>query len=89
MVGTARDRLESGAGAERQSKGGGRNIHGGNCRDNNVDNGDGYIRIGKGTGEEASLGASGSSGADGAGRKIKAYSFFDNHRYTGRFSVAN
>ena len=50
MVGTARDRLEAGAGAERKSGGGGRNIHGGNCKDNNGDNGDGDIRIGKGNG---------------------------------------
>ena len=64
MVGTDRDRMEAGAGAERQSGGSGRNIHGGNCRDDNSDNGDGDIRIGKGNGEEASLGASGSSGAE-------------------------
>ena len=48
MVGTARDRLEAGAGAERKSGGGGRNIHKHNCRDNNGDDGDGDIRIGSG-----------------------------------------
>ena len=48
MVGTARDRLEAGAGAERTSGGGGRNIHGCNCRDENDDDGD--IRIGKANG---------------------------------------
>ena len=47
MVGTARDRLEASAGAERKSGGVGRNIHGGNCRDDNSDNRDGDIRIGK------------------------------------------
>ena len=67
MVGTARDRLEAGAGAEQKSGGGGRNIHESNCRDDNGDDGDGDIRIGKGTGEEASLGASGSSGAEWSG----------------------
>ena len=50
MVGTARDRLEAGAGEERKSGGGGRNIHRSNCRDDNGDDGDGDIRIGKGNG---------------------------------------
>ena len=69
MVGTARDRLEVDAGAERKSGGGGRNIHKRNCMDNNGNNGDGDIRIGivMGTGEEAALGASGSSGAEWSG----------------------
>ena len=48
MVGTARDILEAGAGEERKSGGGGRNIHNRNCRDDNGDAGDGDIRIGKG-----------------------------------------
>ena len=48
MVGTARDRLEAGAGAERTIGGGGRHTHGCNCRDENNDDGD--TRIGKGTG---------------------------------------
>ena len=48
MVGTARDRLEAGAGVERKSGGGARNIHKRNCRHNNGDDGDGDIRIGKG-----------------------------------------
>ena len=50
MVGTARDRLEAGAGEERKSRGGGRNIHKSTCRDDNGDDGDGDIRIGKGNG---------------------------------------
>ena len=50
MVGTARDRLEAGTGAERKSGGGGRNIHNRNFRDDNGDAGDGDIRIGKGNG---------------------------------------
>ena len=50
MVGTAQDRLEAGAGAEQTSGGGGRNIHGCNCRDDNGDDGDGDIRTGKGNG---------------------------------------
>ena len=50
MVGTARDRLEAGAGEERKSGGGGRNIHNGNCRDDIGDAGDGDIMIGKGNG---------------------------------------
>ena len=50
MVGTDRDRLETGAGAEQKSGGGGRNIHKSNCRDDNGDDRDGDIRIGKGNG---------------------------------------
>ena len=50
MVGRARDRLEAGAGEERKSGGGGRNIHKSNCRDDNGDVGDGDIRIEKGNG---------------------------------------
>ena len=50
MVGAARDQLEAGAGAEGTSGGDGRNIHGGNCRDDNDDDEDGDIRIGKGNG---------------------------------------
>ena len=45
MVGTARDRLEASAGADRTSGGGGRHTHGYNCRDDNDDDGD--TRIGK------------------------------------------
>ena len=43
---------------------------------------------GKGTGEEASLGASGSSGAEWSGRKIKAYSF-RRPEIHGEINVAN
>ena len=50
VVGTARDRLEAGAGAERTSGGGVRNIHGCNCRDDNDNDGDTRIGIGKGNG---------------------------------------
>ena len=50
MVGTARDQLGAGAGAERTSEGGGRNIHVCKCRDNNGDNRYGDIRIRKGNG---------------------------------------
>ena len=60
LVGTARDRLEAGAGTGRKSDGIS-GTRGRNCGDDD-DNGD--IRIGKGNGEEASLGASGSSGAE-------------------------
>ena len=59
MVGTARDRLEAGAGTGRKSDGSS-GTRGHHCGDK--DNDDGDTRIGKGTGEEASLGASGSSG---------------------------
>ena len=48
MVGTTRDRLEAGVGAERTSGGGGRHTHGCNCRDDN--NHDRDTRIGKGNG---------------------------------------
>ena len=44
MVGTARDRLEAVAGAERTSGSGGRHTHGCNCRDDNDDDRDGDIR---------------------------------------------
>ena len=50
MVGTAQDRLEAGAGEERKSGDGGRNIHKSNYRDDNGDDRDGDIRIGKGNG---------------------------------------
>ena len=46
MMGTARDRLEAGAGTERKS-GGSSGTHGRNCREE-YDNGD--TRIGKGNG---------------------------------------
>ena len=61
MVGTARDRLEAGEGAERKSGGGGINIHKRNCRDDNGDAGDGVIRFRKGirgggvTGDQSAL----------------------------------
>ena len=64
MVGTARNRLEAGAGEERKSGGGTRNEHKSNCRDDNGNAGTETSGSEKGTGEEASLGASGSSGAE-------------------------
>ena len=74
MVGTARDRLESGAGAARTSGGGGRHTHGCNCRDDNDDNGD--TRIGKvNRGGGVTGGPVAPVGRNGAGRRIKAYSF--------------
>ena len=76
MVGTARDQLEAGAGEERKSGGGERNIHKSNCRDDNGDAGDGDIRIGKGNGGGGVTGGPVAPvGRNGAGRKIKAYSF--------------
>ena len=72
MVGTARDRLEAGAGAERKSRGGGRNIHESNCRDDNGKDGDGDIRIRKGNGgRRRHWGPVAPVGRNGAGRKIK------------------
>ena len=67
MVGTARDRLEDGAGSERKSGGGGRNIHKKNCRDATATTETETSGSEKGTGEEASLGASGSSGVEWSG----------------------
>ena len=68
MVGADRNRLETGAGAERKCGGGGRrdgNIH---CRDGDNDAGNGVIGFRNGIGEEEeSLGASGSSGEEWSG----------------------
>ena len=61
-MGTARDRLAAGGGPKRKSGGGGTHTHGRNCREENYNDGD--TRIKKGMGEEASLGASGSSGEE-------------------------
>ena len=83
MVGTARDRLEAGAGAERQSGGGGRNIHRGNCRDDNGDNGDRDIRIGNGNGGGGVTGGQWLQwgGMERGGRLRPTY--FNDRRYTG------
>ena len=60
MVGADRNRLETGAGAERNRGGGGRRDGNSHCRDgNNTETGSGE--------EEESLGASGSSGAEWSG----------------------
>ena len=87
MVGTARDQLEAGVGAERKSGGSRRNIHKRNCRDNNGDNGDGDIRIGSGRerGRRRHWGPVAPVGRNGAGQKIKTL-FFDDRRYTGRLT---
>ena len=67
MVGTDRNRLEAGAGEEQTRGGDGRKDSNSNCRDGNNDAGDGVIGFKKGIGEEESLGASGSSGAEWRG----------------------
>ena len=84
MVGTAWDRLEAGAGAERMSRGGSRNIHGCNCWDDNDDDGDGDIRIGKGNGGGGVIGGQWLQwgGMERGGRLRPTHS--DNRRYTGR-----
>ena len=84
MVGTARDRLKAGAGAERTSGGGGRNTHGCNCRDDNEDDGDIEIRKGNGGG-----GFTGGQwlqwgGMERGGRLRPTH--FNNRRYTGRIT---
>ena len=84
MVGTARDRREAGAGAEQKSIGGRRNIHKSNCRDDNDDNGDVDIRIGKGNGGGGVTGGQWLQwgGMERGGRLRSTH--FDNRRYTGR-----
>ena len=67
MVGTARDRLEAGAGAERKSGGGRRNIHKATEGTTTATTETETSGSEKGTGEEALLGASGSSGAEWSG----------------------
>ena len=64
MVGTARDRLEAGAGTGRKSDGGGggTHTHGRNCRDENDDNGG--TRIWKGNGGGGVTGAEWSGAED-------------------------
>ena len=73
MVGTAQDRLEAGAGTGRKSDGSS-GTRGRNCRDDNDDDGD--TRIGKGNGGGGVTGGPAAPlGRNGAGRRIKAYSF--------------
>ena len=82
MVGIARDRLESGAGAARTSGGGGRNTHGCNCKDDNDNNGD--TRIGKGNGGGGVTGGQWLQwkGMERGGGLRPTH--FDDRRYTGR-----
>ena len=89
MVGTARDQLEAGAGAERKSGGGGRNIHGGICRDDNGHNGAGDIRIGKGNGGGGVTGGQGLqwSGMERGGRL--RHTLFRRTEIHGEINVAN
>ena len=75
MVGTARDRLEAGAGAERTSGSGGRNIHGCNCRDDNDDDGRRHQDREMEQGRRRHWEPVTPVGRNGAGRNIKAYSF--------------
>ena len=84
MVGTARDQLEAGAVAERTSGGGRRNIHGCNCREDNGDDGDGDIRIGKGN---RGGGVTGGQWLQWGGMERAGGlrpPCFDDRRYTGR-----
>ena len=86
MLGTARDRLEAGAGAERTSGDGGRHTHGcgRNCRDDNDNNRD--IRIGKGNGGGGVPGGQWLQwgGMERGGRLRPTH--FDDRRYTGKIT---
>ena len=68
MVGTARDRLEAGAGAERTSGGGGTHTHTDSTAETKTTTTEtpGSVKV---TREEASLRASGSSGEEWSGAK--------------------
>ena len=66
MVGTARDRLEDGAGTGRMNDGSS-GTRGSNYGDKDDDDGD--TGSGKGMGEEVSLGSSGSNGYEWSGAK--------------------
>ena len=82
MVGTARDRLEAGAGTERTSGGGGTHTHGRNCREENDDGGD--TRVGKGNGGG---GVTGGQWLQWGGMErggVLRPTHFDDRRYTGR-----
>ena len=84
MVGTARDRLEAGAGAERTSGGGGRHTHGCNSRDDKDDDGD--TRTGKGNGGGGVTGGQWLQwgGMERGGGLRPTHS--DDRRYTGRIT---
>ena len=91
MAGTARDRMEAGAGAEQTSGGGRRKIHGCNCRDDNGGDGDGDgdIRIRKGNrGGGVTGGQWLQWGGIKRGGRLRP-THFDDRRYTGRLNVAN
>ena len=83
MVGTARDRLEAGAGTDRTSGGGGgTHTHGRNCREENDDDGD--TRIGKGNGGGGVTGGQWlQQGRMERGGGLRPTNF-DDWRYTGR-----
>ena len=84
MAGIDRNRLEAGAGEEQKRGGGGRKDRNRNGRDDNSDAGGGVIGSRKGSGEEESLGASGSSGAEWSGAEDLGHTLTsDDHRYTG------
>ena len=82
MVGTARDRLEAGAGTERTSGGGGTHTHGRNVREENDDDGD--TRVGKGNG---GVGVTGGQWLQWGGMEQGGGlrpTHFDDRRYTKR-----
>ena len=84
MVGTTRDRLEAGAGAERTSGGGKRHTHGCNYRDDNDDDGD--TRIGKGNGGGGVTGGQWLQwGGMEQGGGLRP-THFDDRRYAGRIT---
>ena len=87
MVITAWDRLEAGAVEEQKSGGGGRNIHKSNCRDDNGDDRDGDIRIGKGNGGGGVTGVQWLQwGGMERGGRLRHTHFSDDRRYTGRLT---
>ena len=82
MVGTARDRLEAGAGTEGTSGGGGTHTHGRNCREEN--NNDVETRIRKGNGGGGVTGGQWLQlGGMEQGGGLRP-THFDDRRYTGR-----
>ena len=90
MVVTARYRLEAGAGEERKSRGGGRNIHKSNCRDDNGDVEDGDISIGKGNGGGGVTGGQWLQwGGMERGGRLRHTLFFDDLEIHGEINAAN
>ena len=82
MVGTARDRLETGAGTEGRSGGGGTHTHGCNCREENDDDGDTRVEKGNGGGDVTGCQWLKWGGME-RGRGLRP-THFDDRRYTGR-----